>query len=496
MNSIHSIFSIETQKYLRNFGATVTVVTQQNLLENSNINEACRFLVPVSFPGKSNRNFVSLMMLRFWIKLFNLHTGEDDKNKTLENVTANISFSGANLWILACAIIVASVGLNVNSTAVIIGAMLISPLMGPIVASGFALAIYDFTLLKRALKNLLIATIASLIVSFIYFYISPFKEVQSELLARTSPNIYDILIAFFGGLVGVIAVTRVEKGNPIPGVAIATALMPPLCTAGYGLATGHFSFFLGAFFLYCINCVFICIATFAIVKYLKYPPKAQIDEKHQKQVRYGITIIIILMIIPSVYFALSLYRQQQFTQAANRFINEELVEKGDVVVYKKTFYNRNPKMIELAFLSHRFSNEELELLNTKLFNYGLPNTKIVVRQDSIDNIQLLKNSILNEMQGKEGSFDQKDAKIKLLETRLANGSYDIRQIAKEAQSLFPLIKSISIANHHYYTPKDSMVTVPVLVYDADKYISNNDKAKLSAWMRQRLTLDTIIVIKN
>lgn len=435
-------------------------------------------------------------MLRFWIRLLNLHTGEDDKNRTLENVMANISFSGANLWILACAIIVASVGLNVNSTAVIIGAMLISPLMGPIVASGFALAIYDFTLLKRALKNLLIATIASLLVSFIYFYISPFKGVQSELLARTSPNIYDILIAFFGGLVGVIAVTRVEKGNPIPGVAIATALMPPLCTAGYGLATGHYNFFFGAFFLYCINCVFICIATFAIVKYLKYPPKAQVNERQQKHVKYAITIIIALMIIPSVYFAYSLYKQQQFTEAANKFINEVLVDSGDVVVYKKTKFNQSPKIIELAFLAHRFTKEEEDLLNSKLINYGLSNTKIVIKQDSTDNIELLKNSILNEIKGKQIAFDQKDAKIKLLEGEILKDTYDNIQINKEAKSLFPQILSASLANHNYYNAKDSLIEIPVFVYHTKKYISGAEQSKLATWLKQRLSLDTILVIKN
>ena len=188
---------------------------------------------------------------------FNLHIGEEEPKKVLENVIANISFRGASLWILACAILIASVGLNVNSTAVIIGAMLISPLMGPIVGAGFALATYDFVLLKKSGKNLLIATVVSLSVSAIYFYISPFKEVQSELLARTSPNIYDVLIAFFGGIVGAISITRVEKGNPIPGVAIATALMPPLCTAGFGLATFNFTFFAGAFYLYIINCFFM-----------------------------------------------------------------------------------------------------------------------------------------------------------------------------------------------------------------------------------------------
>lgn len=158
----------------------------------------------------------------------NLHNGEQQREKVLEDIKTNISFKGSNLWILACAIVIASIGLNVNSTAVIIGAMLISPLMGPIVGTGFALAIYDFELLKKSVRNLLIATIVSLLVAAIYFFVSPFKEVQSELLARTSPTIYDVLIAFFGGLVGVIALTRVEKGNPIPGVAIATALMPPL----------------------------------------------------------------------------------------------------------------------------------------------------------------------------------------------------------------------------------------------------------------------------
>ena len=244
----------------------------------------------------------------------NLHNGEEKREKVLETIKSNISFRGSNLWILACAIVIASVGLNVNSTAVIIGAMLISPLMGPIVGTGFALAIYDFDLLKKSGRNLLIATIVSLLVATIYFFVSPFKETQSELLARTSPNIYDVLIAFFGGLVGVIALTRVEKGNPIPGVAIATALMPPLCTAGYGLAIGNFSYFFGAFYLYSINCFFICISTFLIVKYLKYEPVNNLNTKFEKQIRYGITSLIFVMIIPSFYLAFNLFQEKKFSQ--------------------------------------------------------------------------------------------------------------------------------------------------------------------------------------
>lgn len=235
-------------------------------------------------------------VFRYARQLFNLHEGEQSKELVLADVYKNISFRGANLWILACAIIIASIGLNVNSTAVVIGAMLISPLMGPIVGVGFGLATYDFTLLKKSWKNLFVATAVSLVVSSFYFYISPFKEVQSEILARTSPTIYDVLIAFFGGIVGAVSITRVDKGNPIPGVAIATALMPPLCTAGYGLATFNFKFFVGALYLYSINCFFIGIATFLIVKYLKYRHAETKDHSFDKKLRKIIYFLLVLMI--------------------------------------------------------------------------------------------------------------------------------------------------------------------------------------------------------
>lgn len=243
--------------------------------------------------------------------LITLHKGEEEKDKVMADVKENISFRNANLWILACAILIASVGLNMNSTAVIIGAMLISPLMGPITGAGFALGTYDFQLLKRAGKNLLIATIVSLLVSTIYFLISPFKETQSELLARTSPNIYDVLIAFFGGLTGAISLTRIDKGNPIPGVAIATALMPPLCTAGYGIAIGNLTYFIGAFYLYIINCFFICIATFFIIKYLKYPAVRTVNTVHDRHIRNGLTVLVIVMTVPSFYLAYTLYQQKK-----------------------------------------------------------------------------------------------------------------------------------------------------------------------------------------
>ncbi len=435
-------------------------------------------------------------MSSFLYRIFNLHNGEDDRQKTLATIKNNISFTGANFWILACAIMVASVGLNVNSTAVVIGAMLISPLMGPIVASGFALATFDFDLLKKSLRNLLIATLVGLGVSFVYFFISPFKEVQSELLSRTSPNIYDILIAFFGGLVGVIAVTRVEKGNPIPGVAIATALMPPLCTAGYGLATGNFKFFFGAIFLYTINCVFICIATYSIVKFLHYPPKANIDKKREKLIKYGISILIFLMVLPSGYFAYKLFKEQQFVQSVNTFVDQHFLNKGYTLVYKKTNYYKTPKNIELAFLSKRFSKGEIDSLNEELNKNHIQNTKLIIRQDSADKIQLLRSNILNEIKSTDVAVSEKDKKIQQLEAQIKNASYDVKQLYLETSAFFPAIQSISISKNNFYYGNDSTSNAVVLIYQTRQPLSKADNLKLQNWLQKRLQVPEVDLIRK
>ncbi len=340
--------------------------------------------------------------------------------------------------------------------------MLISPLMGPIVASGFALGMYDFNLLQRSLRNLLVATLVGLLVSAFYFFISPFKEVQSKMLSRNSPNIFDILIAFFGGLVGVIAVTRVEKGNPIPGVAIATALMPPLCTAGYGLATANFKFFFGAIFLYGINCVFICIATYTIVKFLKYPAKELVDKGRQKQVRYSISIVVLLMLLPSIYFAYTLFLEHKYQQSVNKFIDQEFADKGYTIVYKKTNYNKRPKTIELAFLSYRFSNEEIDSLNARLYSWNIPETKLIIRQDSTDRIQLLRNNILNEIKSKDIVLDEKDQKIKALEAEIEKNVFDGKQILQESKIIFPTIEALSISNNIITIAMRVRVALPYL----------------------------------
>ena len=206
----------------------------------------------------SRRNFLFRKFLKEYL---DLHRSKEDEQVTVEYIRNGVEFKGTNLWILIFATVIASLGLNVNSTAVIIGAMLITPLMGPIMGIGLSIGLNDFELMKRSLKSYAVTTLFSVVTATLYFLFTPLDEVQSELLARTSPTIYDVLIALMGGLAGIVALATKEKGNVIPGVAIATALMPPLCTAGFGLATGNLLYFLGAFFLYFIDSVFISLAT-------------------------------------------------------------------------------------------------------------------------------------------------------------------------------------------------------------------------------------------
>lgn len=429
-------------------------------------------------------------MLKSIYEYFNLHMGEDTKEKVLENVTSNTSFRGANLWILACAIVIASVGLNVNSTAVIIGAMLISPLMGPIVGAGFALGTYDFGLLKKSAKNLLIATVVSLFVSYLYFLLSPFKEAQSELLARTSPNIYDVLIAFFGGMVGVIAITRVEKGNPIPGVAIATALMPPLCTAGYGLAIGNLAYFGGAIYLYSINCFFICISTFFIVKLLNYPKVKFVDAKRESRITKTITALIIIMLVPSFYLAYALLKEKKFTQNVDRFIQNEFVNKGYTLIYQKNTFNKIPKKIEFAFLDKHFTNKEIDELSSMLEKYNITNTDLIIRQDSID----LKSDLLARMNQQNAFVNQSDIIIQSLRNELATYDLQGKGITQELDILYPDLKPYSLGKQLVYINKDSADYAYFLIHRSA--LSPEKLSALKDWLTYKLKTNQINILKS
>jgi uncharacterized hydrophobic protein (TIGR00271 family) len=253
------------------------------------------------------------------------------------------------------AIIVASVGLNMNSTAVIIGAMLISPLMGPINGMGFSIATYDFDLFKKSAKNLLFAITAGLAASTVYFMLSPLSTAHSELLARTSPTIYDVIIALFGGLAGIVAIASKQKGNVIPGVAIATALMPPLCTAGFGIATGQLKFILGALYLFTINTIFIALASVWISKILRFPIRNVVDPVKTRQINHAITAVIVIVLLPSVYFGYQLVLNENFTVKSNEFVISNMRFEGNYLLHHEI--DANNRTIRLDYLGEPISQE-------------------------------------------------------------------------------------------------------------------------------------------
>jgi uncharacterized hydrophobic protein (TIGR00271 family) len=367
--------------------------------------------------------------------------------------------------------------------------------MGPIVSSGFALAIYDFELLKKSLKNLTIAAVVSLTSSCMYFLLTPLKDAQSELIARTTPNIYDILIAFFGGLVGAIAITRSEKGNPIPGVAIATALMPPLCTAGYGLATGNLKFLFGALFLFFINAVFICLATVLIVKLIKLPVPEVIDKSKEKIIRYSLTLIIIILIVPALLFAYQLYTEQKFNEKINNFIDSEFTNKGYTVVFKKTDYRRSPKTVEIALLSKRFTKSEIDSLNLRINTLPIPETNLIFRQASSDRTELIQENILNELHGIEAASMEKDKKIEQLQQTISKKDFDTKAILGEATIIFPGIESLAISNQVIYTFNDSSSRT-IILYKSGKELLAENKNKMKEWCKRRLGVDSLELVRR
>ncbi len=262
-------------------------------------------------------------MLKRFLRYIDLRGQEEKFDEIDEYIRQGVSFRGTNIWILACAIVIASIGLNTNSTAVIIGAMLISPLMGPIIGMGYGVATYDFKLLKSSVANFTLAVAASLVVSTAYFLISPVNAANSELLARTSPTIFDVLIALFGGFAGIIAVSSTQKGNVIPGVAIATALMPPLCTVGYGLATWQSALFGGALYLFTINTVCIGFAAAAVSRFLKFPIRRKdLCEERKVKINRITSIVIIVTILPSIYLGYLLVREERFRSNAKAYIED------------------------------------------------------------------------------------------------------------------------------------------------------------------------------
>ncbi|MBX2963784.1 MAG: TIGR00341 family protein [Cyclobacteriaceae bacterium] len=445
------------------------------------------------------------VFLQFLRDRFNLESDKADELETLEYIRKGVEFSGTNLWILIFAIFIASIGLNVNSTAVIIGAMLISPLMGPILGIGTGVAINDLDLLKRSFKNLMIATIFSVVTSTLYFAISPLSTAQSELLARTNPTIWDVLIAFFGGLAGIVAGSRKEKSNAIPGVAIATALMPPLCTAGYGLASGNLYYFFGAFYLYFINSVFISLATFIIVRFLKYPKKEFADEARERTVKRWIAFFVIITIIPSTYLAYQTVKHSIFERNANRFIVQELNFENARVINSELTYDSNEQRIEVSLFGEPVSDDLIEKARRQMSNYNLEDTELFVLQgytESVNEASLatsIRSGVIEELyKQNEQSLRSKDERIKLLEselTRIQNISSLTTEISPELKALYPELSSFSI-NQSTIMRLDSLKqdTVFLAYIKFRRNPGKNELKKLDAWLKARVKSDRVEIV--
>lgn len=431
---------------------------------------------------------------KFLREYLDLRKDKDNELATVDSIRKGVEFKGANLWILIFAIFMASLGLNVNSTAVIIGAMLISPLMGPIMGVGLSVGMNDFELMKRSLKSFLITTAFSVTTATIFFLFTPIAEAQSELLARTSPTIYDVFIALFGGLAGVVALSTKEKGNVIPGVAIATALMPPLCTAGYGLASGNLIYFLGAFYLYFINSVFISLATFLGVRLMHFQRKEFADKNREKTVRKYIILIVILTMCPAVYLTFGIIKSTFFESAANRFITEQLSFENTQVLDKKIYYDKNPKEIRVVLIGPEVPEASIALARTKLKDYKLENTKLVVLQgmnnDAMD-ISSIRAMVMEDFyKNSEARLQEQQKTITTLQKSLEKyKSYDAlsRAIIPELKVLYPSVKALSISQTLEMTV-DSMKTdtCALAVLKFNKQPSNDEKDKISAWLKARV----------
>lgn len=453
-----------------------------------------------------NMNFAELLyqFRNYLKKILDPSADRESESETIENIRRGIDFKGSNLWVLIFAIFIASLGLNVNSTAVIIGAMLISPLMGPIMGVGLGLGINDFELIKKAFRNLAIATVFGILTSTFYFLISPLNEARSELLARTTPMIYDVLIAFFGGMAGIVASSTRLKGNVIPGVAIATALMPPLCTAGFGLASGNLTYFFGAFYLYIINSVFIAFATTLGVKLMHFSKKTFVDKAREKRVQQLVYTILFLTLVPSVYITYNMIRTNIFETKANHFIANEINFPNTFVLSKFIDSQKPERVISVSLIGKEVPEESIVMLRQKMAHYGLENVQLDIAQGfgrEKEGGSGLEDMVLQDFYrlNQEKTVKQ-EAEIIRLKTRLSGYvAYDSVTVAisPELKILFPYVHSIAVSRMvrmEVDASQGDTLTVAILAYREQPSV--NEERRFKSWLAIRLNVPEVEIIRQ
>ena len=435
---------------------------------------------------------------------FNILPDKEDEQAIISQISSGVTFKGANLWVLIFAIFIASLGLNVNSTAVIIGAMLISPLMGPIIGMGLAVGINDLDLLKRSAKNYGVATLISVLTATLYFLISPLSEAQSELLARTSPTLYDVLIAFCGGAAGIIALCTRGKGNVIPGVAIATALMPPLCTAGFGLATGHWLYFLGAFYLFFINTVFIALATFCGVRLLQFHQHEFLSPERALKARRIMMLLVVVTMIPAVFMTIHIVRQSVFDNNVNRFVKAELTQRGTQII--STSADKDSLRLRIVAVGKEITEARQKEAQDRMEFYGLDGYRLRVIQGAQSDSLMLLNSELTAMTTSRESERQQvmnlSAQVSTL-SKLLNEYTRFESLTEEIRGevavLFPEVGSLSlsrVAETRNDTTAVSHYVAAIVQTTHGKPLPGADTQKLREWLQARVMADSLVIIEK
>ncbi|HOC40784.1 MAG TPA: TIGR00341 family protein [Bacteroidales bacterium] len=413
----------------------------------------------------------------------------EDPNSIYNQISEGVNFKGTNLWILMCSTLVCSVGLNMNSTAVVIGAMLISPLLGPINGIGYSIAVYDIKLFKKSLNNFLFAIITAFLSATLYFIITPISTAQTELLARTSPTIYDVLIALFGGTAGIIAMSTKTKGTVIPGVAIATALMPPLCTAGYGLATLQVSFLFGALYLFTINAVFIALAALLVSKLLKFPIHENAAPARQKVIKRYVTLIIILTLIPSIFLGNRLVQQERFIEKSKKYIdNVRVIDDKYLLDYS---IDPQKKVINLIYGGTTLDEKDKELIASRLQNFDLKAEVVIKQGFAIDQKEYQeKEKLILQISSLEAELNKQNAIIDSIKSRPLLA----KNLINELTIINSNIISCAIADTYIFKADNSLDSTTVLLVGiANDDMPKNEKERIISWLKARLQNEKIVV---
>ena len=408
------------------------------------------------------------------------------------NIRNNIPFRGPTIYILFVAIVIASIGLNVNSIPVIIGAMLISPLMSPIIGFGLGLGTNDTTLLLQSLKHLGIMFVVSLIASTLYFLVTPLEmDNPTELMARTNPSVYDVMIAFFGGLAGILELSRKEKGTVLSGVAIATALMPPLCTVGYGIANWNWHYAGGALYLFFINCVFIALATYLMVKYLNFPVAEENAQKsHRTVISYGILILVVL--VPSFFSAFSIINENRFNNTARHFVKENRAFGQTYIFDYTTDVSEKPYMLTLRLAGEQLSTEHRAQLYAEAEKHGISHTQIRIQEDATIEVRRLNETEIMKdwLASTEEQLQKRDDSIRVLNARIDAFEalkLPAEQISSEVKAQWPQISEVTLARNEKQI---------VLLVHAKPALKKDERQRIRQWLSVRLQSDNIMVVEQ